>query len=67
LANLDAGLGVVGCCCAHALLDLACHGEESLLDVASVLGGGLEEWDTEAVGEFLWQLSASDVDCRMAA
>jgi len=32
---------------------LAGHGEEGLLDVASVLGGGLEEGYAEAVGEFL--------------
>jgi hypothetical protein len=40
---------------AHALLDLAGHGEEGLLDVAGVLGGGLEEGDSEAVCELLWK------------
>ena len=44
---------VVDSCVAHALLDLAGHGQEGLLDVACVLGGGLEEWDAEAVREFL--------------
>lgn len=53
LADLYAGLGVVGGCGAHALLDLAGHGEESLLDVAGVLGRGLEEGDSEGVGKFL--------------
>lgn len=38
LANLYAGLSVVGGCGSHALLDLAGHGEESLLDVAGILG-----------------------------
>ena len=37
----------------HALLDLAGHCEESLLDVGGVLSGGLEEWDPKAVGELL--------------
>lgn len=44
---------VVGGGRAHALLDLTGHGQESLLDVGGVLGGGLEEWDTEVVGEVL--------------
>lgn len=44
---------------AHALLDLASHGQESLLDVAGVLGGGLEEGDTQVVSEFLERMSAS--------
>ena len=52
-ADLHVRLGVVRCCAAHALLDLAGHGEESLLDVAGVLGRGLEEGDAQAVGEFL--------------
>jgi len=39
---------------AHALLDLAGHGQEGLLDVAGVLGRGLEEGDAEAVCEFLF-------------
>lgn len=45
---------------AHALLDLACHGQEGLLDVAGVLGGGLEEGDAEAVREFLYNISANN-------
>ena len=52
LADLHGGLVVDGGV-AHALLDLAGHGEESLLDVAGVLGGGLEEGDSEAVCELL--------------
>lgn len=53
LANLYAGLGVVGSSGTHALLDLPGHGQESLLDVAGVLGRGLEEGNTQAVGELL--------------
>jgi hypothetical protein len=53
LTDLHAGLGVVGCGSTHALLDLSGHGQESLLYIAGVLGGSLEEWDSEAVGELL--------------
>lgn len=53
LANVHAGFRVVGSRGAHALLDLASHGQESLLNVAGVLGGSLEEWDAQAVSEFL--------------
>jgi hypothetical protein len=53
LTDLHAGLGVVGCCGAHTLLDLAGHGQESLLDIAGVLGGSLEEGNSQAVGKFL--------------
>lgn len=52
LADLHCGLVVDGRI-AHALLDLASHSEESLLDVASVLGRGLEEGNAKAVGELL--------------
>lgn len=38
LADLDGRLGVVCRRGAHALLDLAGHGQEGLLDVAGVLG-----------------------------
>lgn len=51
--NLDAGLGVRGGLGTHALLNLAGHGQESLLDVGGVLGRGLEEGDAQAVGELL--------------
>ena len=60
LADLHGGLVVDGGV-AHALLDLAGHGEESLLDVAGVLGGGLEEGDSEAVCELLWKKIVLDV------
>ena len=53
LTDLYVGLGVVGCGGAHALLDLAGHGQESLLDVAGVLCRSLEEWNAQAVGKFL--------------
>lgn len=46
LANVDGGL-VVDSCVAHALLDLASHGQECLLDVGGVLGRGLEEGDAD--------------------
>jgi len=55
LADLHGGLVVDGGV-THALLDLAGHGEESLLDVAGVLGGGLEEGNSEAVCELLWKV-----------
>lgn len=50
---MHAGFRVVGSRGAHALLDLASHGQESLFNVAGVLGGGLEEGDAQAVSEFL--------------
>lgn len=50
--DLDGWL-VIGGGRAHALLDLAGHGQESLLDVGGVLGGGLKEWDTEVISEVL--------------
>ena len=53
MADLDTGLGVVCRRGAHALLDLAGHGQEGLFDVAGILGGRLEEWDAQAVGELL--------------
>jgi hypothetical protein len=46
-------LGVVRRRAAHALLDLACHSQESLLNVAGILGRGLKEGNAQAVGEFL--------------
>ena len=60
LADLHGGLVVDGGV-AHALLDLAGHGEESLLDVAGVLGGSLEERDSQAVGEFLRVVSITSL------
>ena len=56
LADGDCGLRVGGCG-THALLDLAGHGKESLLDVGGALCGGLEEGNAEAVCEFLSSLS----------
>jgi hypothetical protein len=55
LADLHGRLVVHGGV-AHALLDLAGHGEESLLDVAGVLGGSLEEGDAKAVRKLLWDV-----------
>ena len=52
-ADLDALLGCVRRVGTHALLDLASHGEESLLDVGGRLGGCLEEGNSKAVGKFL--------------
>lgn len=51
-SDLHRGL-VVGRRRAHPLLDLASHGQEGLLDIAGVLGRGLEEGDAKAVSEFL--------------
>lgn len=52
--DLDSWL-VVGGSRAHTLLDLASHGEESLLDIAGVLGRRLKERNTERIGELLIQ------------
>ena len=52
LSDLDRGLAVDGSV-AHTLLDLACHCQEGLLDVARVLCRCLEERDTQAVRELL--------------
>lgn len=52
LSDLHRGLVVDGRV-AHALLDLAGHGEEGLLDVLRVLRRRLEEGDAEGVCEFL--------------
>jgi hypothetical protein len=53
-SDVDVGFRVVSSdAAAHALLNLAGHGQEGLLDVASVLGRSLEEGDAERVGEFL--------------
>ena len=65
--DVDVGLRVVGGnAAAHALLDLAGHGQEGLLDVAGVLGRRLEEGDAEAVGEFLgiWSVFAKEQTAR---
>lgn len=66
-ADLDAGFRVARRRGAHALLDLARHGEEGLLDVAGVLRGGLEEGDAEAVGELLFLVSALLIVCNATA
>lgn len=58
-ANLNTRLGVGRSLASHALLNLARHGQESLLDVARVLGRGLEERDAEAVGELLQKRSVT--------
>jgi hypothetical protein len=49
---------VVGSCSSHPFLNLSGHGEEGLLNVRSILGGCLEEGDTETVGKFLCKVSA---------
>lgn len=51
-ANLNSGLVVCGGC-THSLLDLTCHGQESLLDIAGILGRSFEEGDTKAVRKLL--------------
>lgn len=55
-ANLHTGLGVRRRLRALALLDLSGHGQESLLNVGGVLGRGLEEGDSQAVGKLLRRL-----------
>lgn len=35
------------------ILDLLGHGQERLLDIRCVLGGGLQERDGQLIGEFL--------------
>lgn len=67
LADLHARLGVVSRCGTHALLDLAGHSQESLLDVAGVLRGGLKEGDSEAVSELLRWLSVTGGEAKAAA
>lgn len=54
LTNLHGGL-VVDSGRSHALLDLSGHRQECLLDVGCVLGGGLEEGNSKAVGKLLWK------------
>lgn len=57
LSNRHCGLVVNGCG-AHALLDLAGHGQESLLNVGSALRRCLEEGNAKAIREFLCSPSA---------
>jgi len=57
LSDGDGGLGVCGRG-THALLDLAGHGQEGLLDIGGALGRRLKEWDAETVCEFLQAMSA---------
>jgi hypothetical protein len=45
----------------HALLNLACHGQERLLDVRGALRGRLEERNTEAISKFLYIWSGAIV------
>jgi hypothetical protein len=52
LTDLDGRLVVDGGV-SHALLDLAGHGQEGLLNVGCILGRCLEEGNAEAVSEFL--------------
>ena len=56
LANLHCRF-VVDSSGTHAFLDLPSHGEESLFDVGSVLCRCLEEWNANAVGKFLQNVS----------
>jgi hypothetical protein len=51
--DLDVGLSVVGGSGAHPLLDLARHCQESLLNIAGILGRRLEEGNSQAISEFL--------------
>ena len=51
--DLDGRFRVAGGGSTHALLDLTGHGQESLLDIASVLGRRLEEGNSQAIGKLL--------------
>lgn len=59
--DLHRRLGVVRGGRAHPLLNLAGHCQEGLLDVARVLGRGLEKGDAQAVGELLGDLVVDDL------
>ena len=37
------------------VLDLLCHGQESLLDICRILRRSLKEWDRKLIGKFLQQ------------
>jgi hypothetical protein len=65
LSDWNCWLGVGGCG-SHALLDLAGHGQESLLYIGGTLCGGLEERNAEAVCELLLVLLDSEGDYRAA-
>lgn len=54
LTNLHSGL-VVDSGRSHALLNLSGHRQECLLDVGCVLGRGLKERNSKAVGKLLWE------------
>ena len=41
----------------HPGLDLACHGQECLLNIRGSLRGSLQKLDTKSVGELLSHLS----------
>ena len=56
LADLN-GRFVVDRRSAHSFLDLTSHRQESLLDIGSILGRGLEERNSQAVGKFLSYVS----------
>lgn len=66
-ADLNTRLGVGGGLRAHALLDLPGHGQESLLDVGSVLGRGLEERDAEAVSKLLENKVSSSIQRKLSS
>jgi hypothetical protein len=63
-SDRDCWLGVGGCG-SHALLDLAGHGQERLLDVGGALCGSLEEGDAEAVRKLLLPLLDAAPSCRL--
>jgi len=48
----------------HSCLDLASHGQESLLDVGGSLGGGFEEFNAEGVGKFFALLRRNNTLAR---
>lgn len=66
LAGLDCLFGgALNFLASHPLLDLLCHGQESLLNVGGVLGGGLQEGDCQRVGEFLRRMKNDGISLTL--
>ena len=46
-------MNVTNKCVTIPVLDLPCHGHESLFHIGGILGTGLEEWDTNLISKCL--------------
>lgn len=66
-ADLDGRFRVAGGGGTHALLDLTGHGQESLLDIAGVLGRRLEEGNSQAISKLLGDSVLDDLLVRHIA